>query len=397
MDKHASSSTGFPEPPTLLGGMSVETFLRDYWQKKPLLIRGAWPAFDPVLSPEELAGLACEEWVESRLVMECGGENPWELRHGPFTEDDFTSLPETHWTLLVQAVDRHVPAAAELLDHFRFIPAWRLDDLMISYAPEHGSVGPHIDQYDVFLLQGHGRRRWAINVDDYGMDDFIPGLELNILREFEATESWILEPGDMLYLPPGVAHHGVALDPCMTLSIGFRAPSRNEMLAAFADDVLLYQDDRRYRDPGLAPQDCNGELNPEALQDLRGMLREPLADDDALNKWLGRQLTLIGDPQPESREPPWTLEHFMHTCRNEHTLVRSLDCRLLFSRHDDGGTLYANGEAYPLPPGLIELAPMLTDQRRLHLPSLVERPDTGSLFELLVVLYNRGLYDFDDD
>jgi 50S ribosomal protein L16 3-hydroxylase len=396
MNNHSCSCTGFPDPPTLLGGMSVEAFLRDYWQKKPLLIRSAWPGLDPVLSPEELAGLACEEWVESRLVREHGA-TPWEVRHGPFAEEDFTTLPATHWTLLVQAVDRHVPAVAELLDHFRFIPAWRLDDLMISYAPEHGSVGPHVDNYDVFLLQGRGRRRWAINEHDHGMEDFIPGLELNILREFHATESWVLEPGDLLYLPPGVAHHGTALDDCMTLSIGFRAPARNETLAAFADDVLLHHEDRHYRDPDLQPQTNSGELTAETLTRLRQMLREPLADDAVLDEWLGRQLTQVSDPQPEPQDPPWPLEHFIHACRTEGCLVRTLDSRLLFSCDDSGGTLYANGEAYRLDPALMEFIPLLTELRRLDLTVWIDLPIAPALLELLHKLFNRGLFAFDED
>lgn len=397
MTDMSSPSHIYPQPQTLLGGLSIAEFLRDYWQKKPLLIRGAWPGLDPVLSPEELAGLACEEWVESRLVMERGGEHPWQVRHGPFTEEDFTTLPATHWTLLVQTVDRHVPEIAELLDHFRFIPAWRLDDLMISYAPEHGSVGPHIDHYDVFLLQGQGRRRWAVNEHDYGMDDFIPGLELNILREFNETDSWVLEPGDMLYLPPGVAHHGIAMDACLTLSIGFRAPSQNEMLAAFADDVLLHQRDHRYRDPELKPQSYSSELSVQALQGLRRMLREPLTDDRALNQWLGCQLTRVGEPQPEPPDPPWPLQHFIQACHDRKILTRSLDCRMLFSHDEHGATLYANGEAYQLDPALAELAPQLAELRRLNLPALLEQSEAPVLFELLLALFNKGLFVFDDD
>ena len=194
----------------ILGEITATVFLEQYWQKKPLLIKRAFSNYQSPISAEELAGLACEEGVESRLILEHGETSPWQLRYGPFSEDDFTSLPKTNWSLLVQAVNHHVPELNELLEAFNFIPNWRIDDLMISYAPTHGSVGPHLDNYDVFLLQVQGRRHWHINENDYTEDDFIEDLELKILKDFEAKQDWILEPGDMLYLPPGIAHHGVA-------------------------------------------------------------------------------------------------------------------------------------------------------------------------------------------
>ena len=170
--------------PKVLGELSPAQFLAEYWQKQPLLVRGAWPGFQDPLTPEELAGLACEEGVESRLVLEQGGEKPWEVRHGPFVDDDFLKLPDSHWTLLVQDVEKHIADLAALLEPFRFIPDWRIDDLMISYAPPAGTVGPHVDDYDVFLLQGQGRRRWQISRRPVEPDNCLPDTELRILREF---------------------------------------------------------------------------------------------------------------------------------------------------------------------------------------------------------------------
>lgn len=183
--------------------MTVQTFLKDYWQKKPLIIRQALPDFTNPLTPDELAGLALEEEIESRLVYETPDHSPqWNLKRGPFKESDLIGLPKTHWTLLVQGVDRIVPDVYELLEHFNFIPQWRVDDVMISYAALHGSVGPHYDNYDVFLYQAKGRRLWSLTSKKCHTNNFIQGLELRIMKEFEVEEQFILEEGDMLYLPP---------------------------------------------------------------------------------------------------------------------------------------------------------------------------------------------------
>lgn len=383
----------YPDPPSLLGGLSIEAFLRDYWQKQPLLIRGAWPAFHPPVTADELAGLACEPEVESRIVLERDGEYPWEVRHGPFPESVFAELPPSHWSLLVQRVERHVPAAAELLRQFLFIPAWRIDDLMISFAPEHGSVGAHIDQYDVFLLQGGGRREWQINDRDYTEADFIPRLDLKILPDFEATQRWVLEPGDMLYLPPGIAHHGVALENCMTLSIGFRAPSRLDLLSTFADDSLLDGRDRRYTDPGLTYQDYSHELTDDVRTSLRNLLREALTDDSVLDGWLGRQLTRVEtEPLPMPVEPPWDETKFRAACIDSGELYRSLDARFLFQAAESSAVLYANGEAYAVDQ---QTAAWIAENEILDVSDIDELPATA--VELLRILFNRGLLEFDED
>ena len=198
------------QPLQLLGGLTAREFLRDYWQRKPLLIRQAIPDFQNPLEPDELAGLSLEEEIESRLII--GQDRTWELRRGPLPEDTFAGLPERDWTLLVQSVDQFVPEVDEVLEPFRFLPSWRVDDVMISYAAPGGGVGPHYDHYDVFLLQGHGRRRWRIGQPCTADSPLIDGLELKILADFQQTDEWVLEPGDMLYLPPGIAHYGIAED-----------------------------------------------------------------------------------------------------------------------------------------------------------------------------------------
>jgi len=278
--------------PRLLGGISSRRFLREYWQRKPLLVRQAVPGFFSPLSPDELAGLALEEEVESRLVLERGKRGPWELRNGPFTSADFARLPKTRWTLLVQAVDQWVPEVHELRALVDFLPAWRFDDLMVSYAPDQGGVGPHYDQYDVFLLQGLGRRRWRIGPPCGEATPCRDDTRLRILREFRTLEEYVLEPGDLLYVPPGVAHWGIAEGECMTYSLGFRAPSHAEILVDVANGAAERLDEGlRYADPPLDPDAPEGEIPPAALKRVRNVLRGLAEDEDLVREWFGRYMT----------------------------------------------------------------------------------------------------------
>jgi len=305
-------------PLTKLGNISIDAFLRDYWQQKPLLIRAALPGFESPLSGEELAGLALEEEVESRLILE-QGRMPWELRNGPFTEADFTGLPDSHWTLLVQAVNQWVPEVNELLQAFRFIPDWRLDDIMVSYAADQGSVGPHFDYYDVFLLQGAGHRRWQLGQTCDSTSPLRRDTELNVLREFEPNKDWLLGPGDMLYLPPGLAHWGTAQgDDCITYSIGFRAPSQAEILTEFSQELASHlSNDQRYRDPGLKPPKNPGAITPETVEQQHQLILEHLTPEH-LALWFGQHMTQPKYPEltPETQThetqplntPPYPLE-----------------------------------------------------------------------------------------
>ena len=251
--------------------MPVDAFLRDWWRKKPLLIRNAFPDFESPITPEELAGLALEEEAVSRLVLERGGDYPWQLRHGPFREEDFANLPETHWSLLVQEVDRWVPGAAALFEHFRFAPSWRFDDVMASYAPEGGNVGAHVDRYDVFLIQGLGRREWRIGAKPLPAEEEVsaPDIDVDMLADFEPDEVLALEEGDMLYLPPRVAHHGIALGPCMTYSVGFRAPGHAECLDAALRRAIADADPLgSLSGSESAPPDHPGRIGEDVLDQL---------------------------------------------------------------------------------------------------------------------------------
>ncbi len=278
-------------PLEVLGGISARVFLRDYWQKKPLLIRQALPGFQSPVTADELAGLSLEEEVESRLVLE-HGDRPWELRRGPFTEETYGQLPERDWTLLVQAVDQLIPEVADLARHFRFLPSWRIDDVMISFAAPGGGVGPHFDNYDVFLLQAEGRRRWKIGQLCDSESTLLEHGDLKILADFRQADEWVLEPGDMLYLPPRVAHYGIAEDACMTYSVGFRAPSAAEVLTHFTDFLAQFlPDEERYGDADLEPAEDPHQIQADALRRLKGLLDEHMGDERLLLTWFGQFMT----------------------------------------------------------------------------------------------------------
>ena len=278
------------QPLTLLGGLTPAQFMRRHWHKKPLLVRQAIPNFQPPVLRPEMFALAAEESVESRLVQQIKGG--WKLRHGPFARRSLPAMSQREWTLLVQGVDLHNDAVHQLMHQFRFVPEARLDDLMISYATDGGGVGPHFDSYDVFLLQAHGRRRWRIGRQkDLTLKEGIP---LKVLAEFEPEEEFVLEPGDMLYLPPRYAHDGIAEGECMTYSIGFRAPARaelaQELLVRLSEDAAEDEQVQMYRDakqeavaePGAIP----AELQAFAKEALERALSQPLALDRALGEYL---------------------------------------------------------------------------------------------------------------
>jgi len=384
---------------TLLGDRSPREFLDTYWQKRPLMIRDAMPDFHSPLAPEELAGLACEPGVESRLILKEGGDHPWELRHGPFAQEDFLNLPETHWTVLVQEVDRLIPEVGALLDRFRFLPDWRLDDIMVSYAPTHGTVGPHIDNYDVFLLQGRGHRRWQIGTEPVENEAIVPDLDVRILADFEPAEEFVLGPGDMLYLPPRVAHHGVAEDDdCMTYSVGFRAPTHRALVGDFLQTALERIDpDARYSDPDLEPVDHPGEIHEAARQRVRGLLRGLVDDDAALDRWFGRYLTRPSrDREAVPPETPVSPEALAEAVRQGTPLRRGPVARLAFIEHDDGtATLFANGEAIDLDDGPAEAIRLIAGRQVIPPETLSPHLGDDAVLTLLADLVNEGLLELD--
>jgi 50S ribosomal protein L16 3-hydroxylase len=383
-------------PLQILGGISAREFLRDYWQKKPLLIRQAIPNFESPLSPDELAGLALEEQVESRIVIE-HGERPWELRRGPFAEDAFQNLPERDWTLLVQAVDQFVPEVAELREHFQFLPSWRIDDVMISYAAPGGGVGPHFDNYDVFLLQAHGQRRWKIGQmcdSDSPMRDHA---DLRILAGFDETDDWVLEPGDMLYLPPRLAHFGTAVDECMTYSVGFRAPSAAEVLTHFTDFLAQFlPDEDRYSDAGIAPVSDPHEIQMDALHRLKALLDEHMGDERLLLTWFGQFMTEPRYPELVAGEE-LAESDFLQALQDGAVLVRNPSARMAWSQVDIGLLLFASGQSRLLPEHLLELLKLVCASDALHQDNLGQWLADDDGRNLLWELVKQGSLEFADE
>jgi len=383
-------------PLQLLGGITAREFLRDYWQKKPLLIRQAIPDFESPIDADELAGLALEEEVESRLIIE-HGERPWELRRGPFAEDAFSQLPEREWTLLVQAVDQFVPEVAELLEHFRFLPSWRIDDVMISFAAPGGSVGPHFDNYDVFLLQAHGKRNWKIGQMCSSESPMLQHADLRILAEFEESAEWVLEPGDMLYLPPRLAHYGIAEDDCMTYSVGFRAPSAAEVLTHFTDFLSQYlTDEERYTDADIQPASDPHQIQSDALDRLKSLLAEHMSDERMLLTWFGQFMTeprypeLVAGPEVEE-------EDLLGSLQDGAVLIRNPSARLAWSEVDDDLLLFASGQSRLLPGKLRELLKLVCAADALHIdnlgPWLADEDGCALLWELV----KQGSLGFADE
>lgn len=382
-----------PKPDTLLGGLSIEAFLEHYWQKKPLLIRSAIPGFNSPITPEQLMHLSHEEDVEARLVLEKGGDYPWQLLYGPF-EEDFHDMPESHWSILVQEVNRFVPEVSELLNAFKFIPSWRIDDVMVSYAPKNGGVGAHIDNYDVFLLQGHGQRRWQIMNKPVEDEVILPDLDVSILQKFRPDEDWVLSPGDMLYLPPRIAHKGVALEDCMTFSIGFRAPSHSEILSSFLGYAAeRAKPDARYTDPDLSFQPRPGEIQPSVLRTIRSIIRDAIKDDSTIDSWFGSFITESQRGYPQMPpETPLETSTIVEELKKGRSINRVPGVSYAFIEEQNGDThFFANGYTFLFPSPIAKAAPILCDAPYLNRTNLSTFMDSSIFKAILTEVLNEGL------
>lgn len=379
----------------LLGGLSPEQFLQKHWQISPLLVRNAFPDIQPLISPDELAGMALEPEVESRLVIKNPDTCRWSLKNGPFNEETFASLPPSHWTLLVQALDHWIPEAEAFLQTFSFLPRWRIDDLMVSYATKEGGVGPHFDYYDVFLIQVSGQRRWELGPGHGG--PLLPDSSLMILADWQPEQSYLLNPGDMLYIPPGLGHNGVAeSDDCVTYSVGFRAPSFAEIWRGFSDYVgEQLQEYQRYSDCQQHPQNSNpGEITLEATNRVRRTLQYYLNRPDLIEDWFGQQMTEAKYPDQQ------LLEQADASVQDElQSLLAENSCFCCtegwrfayrqtdgYSRHLDAQAafvLYVNGQHFPLNEQDTAFVQGLCDRRQVQATEVVTAKSRQLLADLL--------------
>ena len=364
---------------TLLGGITAEEFFATYWQKKPLLIRQAIPGFKALFTPDELFEMATRDDVESRLI--CFFDQHWDMQNGPINKIPLKQKKD--WTLLVQGVNLHQEKADELLRQFRFAPDARLDDLMISYAREGGGVGPHFDSYDVFLLQAHGQRRWQISAQkDLSL---IEGMPLKILRNFVCEQEFVLEPGDMLYLPPHYAHDGVALNECMTYSIGFRSPSFQELgenfLQFMVDTIEL---PGRYSDPDLTASKEPAEISSAMLDKVVHELNKITLSKDDMAIFLGEYLT---EPKAsvffDSPDKPLTPKRFTQAALKNGVSL-ALKTQMLYQ----GKHIFINGESFKVGREDKLILNKLANQRQLNAEDMAEASD--DVLEAFCIWYEDG-------
>lgn len=380
------------------GHMDAAAFLTQHWQKRPLLMRGAFRPAAFQLDADELAGLALEPDVEGRLVI--GGDNSQlRLEESPFDADDLTSLPCENWTLLVQDVEKHLPDIAGFLEPFSFLPSWRFDDLMISVATAGGGVGPHVDQYDVFLCQVAGQRRWQIGAPGEHLER--SNSPLRQIESFTPTETMILGPGDILYLPPGIPHNGIARDFCSTWSVGFRAPTQAELVAAIAPDQLASASQSlRYTDADLKSTAASHALiDKDALSRFRKLLGGLVDSDDAtLLRQLGEFLT-VPKPWlvPESPENLIDAAGLRVRLAAGETLYRHGMALFARASLENRCWLFTSGTARSLTQAQWPLATLLCSARSFTAAALVEHADKQIDFDLLVALYNDGQLMLADD
>ena len=390
------------QPLALLSQLTPSEFLAEYWQKKPLLIKAAIPNFDGLLSPEELAGLACEEDVQSRIVEYKKGV--WHAQHGPFTEDDFAALPDTptaehNWTLLVQSVNHFLPEASALLQQFSFIPHARLDDLMVSLASHGGGVGPHFDSYDVFLLQGQGKRLWRIS--EQNDLSLVEGSPLRILKHFDTKQEWLLEAGDMLYLPPHLAHWGIAVSEgdqdCMTYSIGFRAPKNQEL----ASEFLGFMQDKinqvfiplsgLYQDANLRLQAHPAEISANMVSTVSAQLQRIQWSSGTVAEFLGRYLS-----EPKSHVVFDTNKKISQAT----FLKQAIRCGLCLDLKSlmlfEGERFYLNGEMNHCANEAAVILKKLADYRHLEADDLASNLNNDDLNSLLYTWHLAGYLHFSD-
>ncbi len=362
-------------------------FLATYWQKKPVVIRQGFTGFTDPITPDELAGLAMENETDSRLVSQQGDK--WQVSHGPF--ESFDHLGETHWSLLVQAVDHwHAPSAA-LMAPFRALSDWRMDDLMVSFSVPGGGVGPHLDQYDVFIIQGSGRRRWRVG-NNVRMEQHCPHPDLLQVKPFDAIIDEVLEPGDIVYIPPGFPHDGYSLENALNYSVGFRAPSGKELLSSFADYMLANElGTHRYSDPDLPLREQPSQILSDETDRIRQMMTDLINEPATFSQWFGEFISQSRhelDVAPP--EPPYQPDEVLEALQQGEPLTRLGGLRVL----QCNGTVFINGES--LTSAWPEALHALANKPALEAADFAEALDDPAFLSQLAGLINCGYWYFGD-
>ena len=378
--------------------LNIDDFLENYWQKKPLLIRAAFPDYHSPISAEELAGLACENFIESRIITENKSTPKWSLENGPFAESHFSKLPKSHWTLLIQGLNKIFPEFDDLLHEFNFIPSWRVDDLMASYAAPGGSVGPHIDQYDVFLLQASGERKWMISEEVIDENNFEENIPLKIIKDFKAESEWILQAGDMLYLPANIAHYGIGMEDCITFSIGFRAPSHTELLTSYIDDhISELNDNLRYKDPSLSVNIDSGEISSAAITQVQELFLSQFRDKDKLADWFGRFITDYLNEDHSHIENTLNSSEFVETFKKLKQLRRPATVRANYIVNTKNElSLFINGQKQNIETKNKLIAMLFCNNHIIQHEKLNGNLSKNTI-EFLLELYNKGYLEFPDE
>ena len=385
-------------PLSHLGDLSVTEFLSDYWQKKPVCIRNGVAFQEALIAVDELAGLALEPEVESRLIENKGDVKDWQVIHGPLVEADFNKERDFPWTLLVQGVDCFVPQVHDFLARFRFVPSWRLDDIMISYATQGAGVGAHFDRYDVFLIQGQGQRQWQIGGTCNENSALMAHDQLCLLQNFDVHQEFILNPGDLLYIPPLIAHKGVAMsDACVTYSVGFRSPSYGDVLASFADERSTdISADLRLKDQGFAPK--SGEISAKDIAVLMQLMQAQITPENVA-QWFGKHSTEAKYPALDMSEEAMDQTELEAIIKDGYGVLRvSEGVRLAYTWQGDGGlTLFVQGEALPCPPDATVFIEAIVNQWVLEVENIAPLLAHDAAKAMLLILHNQGYLYFADE
>ncbi len=374
-----------------INNFDKKDFLEHYWQKKPMVIR---QAFEDAhwIEPDELAGLACEAEVESRMILQ--NAESWAVEHGPFAESRFSTLPKTHWTLLVQGVDQWVPEVADILKSFDFLPAWRLDDIMVSYAPVGGTVSQHYDFFDVFLIQGEGSRTWKIGDVCGSHSEFLPDTPVRILKDFETKMEVTLEPGDILYVPAKYSHYGVSVKDSLTYSVGFRAPSIRDVVDGVTTSALEHLlEDERFEDSLLSLRAERAEIPNDAITQVKAMLLKAVSDESLIRSWLGQYVT--ERKYPEHEVVKGELKNYLARLQEGELLIKHPSARFAYVVKDKTNAfLFADGEECV---ASVALAKYISNQYELDCDILIGLLSSKQDKKVLESLVVAGALVFEDD